>query len=119
MVILASSKAKLQTLLHEIIGYLKDNLKLDIKGNYQVFPVPARGIDFVGYRIFHTHVKLRKSIKLRYIKTMLNNPSDASKAAYNGWLKHCDSKNLKNKYDTTIIRLHHPAGNRSTNLSNL
>lgn len=119
MVILSSSKAELQTLLHEIIVYLKDNLKLDVKGNYQVFPVPARGIDFVGYRIFHTHVKLRKSIKLSYIKTMLNNPSDASKAAYNGWLKHCDSKTLKNKYDTIDIYINYPAGSRGTNLSNL
>lgn len=103
MVILSASKPKLQTLLHQIIEYLKINFKLNVKDNYQVFPVPIRGIDFVGYKLFHTHIKLRKSIKLRYIKTMLSNPSNTSKAAYNGWLKHCNSKNLKNKYESLVI----------------
>lgn len=100
MVLLSGSKSHLQTLLHEIKAYLQTNLKLNVKSNYQIFPVAARGIDFVGYKMFHTHVRLRKSIKLNYIKTMLNNPSASSKAAYNGWLKHCDSKTLKNKYET-------------------
>lgn len=99
MVILSGDKPSLQALLHEIIAYLKTKLSLDVKSNYQVFPVEVRGIDFVGYRIFHTHVKLRKSIKLRYIKKMVDKPSDASKAAYNGWLKHCNSKSLQNKYE--------------------
>ena len=46
----------------EIRAYLGD-LKLEVKGNWQVFPVAARGIDFVGYVFFHTHTRMRKGIK--------------------------------------------------------
>lgn len=39
-----------------------------LKPNYQIFPVDDRGIDFVGYRFYHTHVLLRKSIKIRLFR---------------------------------------------------
>lgn len=48
IVILAPDKAYLHSLMGEIRAYLGD-LKLEVKGNWQVFPVAARGIDFVGY----------------------------------------------------------------------
>jgi retron-type reverse transcriptase len=63
IVILSSSKEYLWSMLEEIRAYLDKNLKLEVKGNYQVFPVEMRGIDFVGYRFFQSHVLLRKSIK--------------------------------------------------------
>ncbi len=97
MVILSNDKAFLHSLLHEIKGYLKTNLDLTIKNNYQVFPVEARGIDFVGYVFKHTHVLVRKSIKKNYARKMSKGCNDQSKAAYNGWLKHCNSRNLIRK----------------------
>jgi RNA-directed DNA polymerase len=73
-------------------------LLLSIKSNYQIFLVEGRGVDFVGYRHFHTHVLLRNSIKKRFIRKLGNNPNEQSIAAYKGWLNHCDSINLKRKY---------------------
>jgi retron-type reverse transcriptase len=46
IVILSSSKESLHALLREMRVYLRDNLKLKIKHNFQVFPVDSRGIDF-------------------------------------------------------------------------
>lgn len=63
MVILASNKEKLHSLLGDVKSYLHNNLHLDLKDNYQIFPVDNRGIDFVGYVFFHTHILMRKSIK--------------------------------------------------------
>jgi RNA-directed DNA polymerase len=94
LVILFNNKQYLHELLCAIKNYLQQNLNLEIKSNYQVFPVAARGIDFVGYRFFHTHTLLRKSIKKRFAKMLNQNPSEASIASYNGWTKHCNSKHL-------------------------
>ena len=43
--------------------YLKHVLKLGVKGNYQIFPVESRGIDFVGYVFRHDYIRVRKGIK--------------------------------------------------------
>lgn len=97
IVILAGNKDDLHLIFNEIQHYMKDNLKLEIKGNYQIFPVESRGIDFVGYVHFHTHVLLRKSIKKRFAKMLKRNHIRESVASYTGWTKHCDSKNLLKK----------------------
>ncbi len=94
IVVLASNKSYLHKTLGEISYYLSSELKLNVKPNYQVFPVQSRGIDFLGYRIFHTHVLLRKRIKKNFAKMLTNNPNDASIASYLGWAKHCNSHNL-------------------------
>ena len=38
-------------------------MKLQIKDNYQIFPVEFRGIDFVGYVFRHNYTRIRKGIK--------------------------------------------------------
>lgn len=97
MVILASSKKELHQVLAAIKIYLSEKLKLSIKENYQVFPVEARGIDFIGYVFYHTHTLMRKSIKQNFARAMAKKPSLASIASYMGWAKHCNSKNLIKK----------------------
>jgi len=97
IVILHHSKAYLHNLLAEIKFYLKSNLKLIIKENYQVFPIVSRGIDFVGYRIYHTHILLRKRIKQNFARMLKKNPNNASIASYKGWMKHCNSNHLIKK----------------------
>lgn len=97
IVILHADKDYLHKLLADIRNYLCRNLKLEIKENYQVFPVAARGIDFIGYVFFHTHVRLRKSIKKAFAKMMYGRRNPQSIAAYNGWVKHCNGKNLLRK----------------------
>jgi hypothetical protein len=62
-----------------------------------VFPVEKRGIDFVGYVFYHTHVLLRKSIKQNFARMLKKNRNKQSIASYKGWAVHCDSKNLMKK----------------------
>lgn len=104
IVILAPNKELLHELLHNIRAYLHDNLKLKVKRNYQVFPVEARGIDFLGYVFFHTHTLLRKSIKqslCRRVARLNKRRRKPTKMEYKqsiapwwGWCKYCDSINL-------------------------
>lgn len=92
MILLSNNKNELWEYFYSIKSYLENNLKLEIKGNYQVFPVHDRGIDWVGYKHFHTHVLIRKSIKKRYIK-------NKNKINHKGWLIHANTVNLRNKYE--------------------
>jgi len=98
IVILSDSKEFLHNLFIEIEQYLHINLKLEVNNKHQVFPVKSRGIDFLGYKFYHTHILLRKSIKLRFISMLKNNKNTKSIASYYGWLSYCNSKNLSNKY---------------------
>jgi len=94
MVILSNNKKELHDLLSDIRKYLLNELRLTIKHNYQIFPVKSRGIDFVGYVFYHTHTRLRKSIKQNFARMMKKNRNRCSFASYNGWVKHCDGKHL-------------------------
>jgi RNA-directed DNA polymerase len=97
IVILDSNKPSLHTLLADIKNYLTENLNLTVKENYQLFPVAARSIDFVGYRFYHTHTLLRKSIKQNFARMIAKRKNHASIASYTGWAKHCNSNNLLKK----------------------
>jgi RNA-directed DNA polymerase len=97
MVFLSDNKSYLHKLLIAIKIYMTNNLKLTLKENYQIFPVDSRGIDFVGYVFYHTHTRLRKSIKQNFARMLANNKNPKSIASYNGWASHCNSKNLLKK----------------------
>ena len=97
LVILSDSKPYLQQLLAEIKNYMQEKLKLQVKNNYQVFPVDARGIDFVGYVFRHTHTLLRKSIKQGFARMLCKNINTQSIASYKGWAIHYNSHNLLKK----------------------
>jgi len=116
MVILHADKQHLSQLKEEIESYLSTNLNLSLKSNWQIFPVDARGIDFLGYRFFHNYTLLRKSIaikfkqRIRYIKThwIKLKPSEIinSVMSYYGWLGYADCHNLTKKYiDKEIYRI--------------
>lgn len=95
MVFLSSSKADLHALFLDLKKYLAKNLKLEIKNNHQIFPVESRGIDFVGYRFWHTHTLLRKNIKKNFAKAVKKKTKGV--VSYLGWAKHCNSINLIKK----------------------
>ena len=105
IVILAPDKPYLHALLVDINDYLTERLNLQLKGNYQVFPVADRGIDFVGYKFYHTHTLMRKTIKKRFCRKVAKlNKKDINAKSYRmqiapwlGWAKHCDSKHLLKK----------------------
>ena len=94
MVILSDNKPYLHKILTEIHNYLQAKLKLEVKDNYQVFPVDARGIDFMGYVFRHSHIRLRKSIKKNFARMLSVNRNPQSIASYKGWAIHCNSKHL-------------------------
>ena len=102
IVILHSSKDELRHIFNHINCYFQTWLKLEIKSNWQIFPVQKRGIDFVGYVHFHSHVMLRKSIKQRFARMLKKRAKKASIASYYGWAKHCNSKNLMKKLLTDV-----------------
>lgn len=110
MIILCRSKEELHELRKEIEEYLRTNLKLELKSNWQVFPTLIRGVDFLGYRVFHRFVLLRKTIANKFKSKMIDikKKVDAGKPisfkdycsanSYKGWLGHCNSWRLKHKY---------------------
>lgn len=91
IVILSNSKKELHTLVHEIKEYLNQNLQLEIKNNWQVFPVESRGLDFLGYNIKHSKTFLRKDMKKRfYLKCKYKSKNNIVKSlsSYWGWCKY-------------------------------
>ena len=115
LVLLTDTKIK----LHEILQKIKvfcNSLILKLKGNYQIFPVDIRGLDFLGYRFFHEFILLRKSIVVNFkttvtqIKknwvTMPKSKIINSLMSYYGWIKHGDCKYLFTKYvDSKVKRI--------------
>jgi RNA-directed DNA polymerase len=94
LVILSGNKVYLHELFTQISNYLQTELKLEVKKNYQVFPVDARSLDFVGYRFYHTHTLIRKSIKKNFARMLAKRPNPPSIASYYGWASHADCKHL-------------------------
>ena len=110
IVILSNSKEYLHKILICIKLYLKHKLKLQIKDNYQIFPVESRGIDFVGYVFRHNYTRIRKGIKLnvfnlikKYKKNKINRESFIkSLVSYLGIFKHANSKYLLHKLEKEL-----------------
>lgn len=106
IVILHHNKNFLHKLKRKVDDYLKENLKLRIKDNWQVFPTYKRGIDFLGYRSFGDYTLLRKSTakkfkrKMRKIwdKVKLTDHDYMSINSYLGWVKWANCYNLLQKY---------------------
>lgn len=115
VVIFHRSKHYLHRLFVQMNQYLKSNLHLKIKSNWQVFPTGIRGIDFVGYRHFYGYKLLRKTTCKKFKAKMLtirrkqdngqfiNYNEWCSVNSYIGWLTWCDSWRLFEKYIQPII----------------
>lgn len=108
--VFARTKEELHQILAIMEEYLRTELNLRIKDNYQIFPTYIRGVDFVGYRIFRNFTLLRKSTADQLISKMtalrikvesgqeMNYSEWCSINSYKGWLIHCDSHRLEEKY---------------------
>lgn len=97
VIILHDNKVHLHEMLILIKNYLNNNLKLELKANYQIFPINKRSIDFVGYVVDNKKIKIRKKIKKSFIRSTKRNNKE-SIFSYLGWLKHSNSRNLIKKY---------------------
>lgn len=113
IVVLGDDKVALNTLLMEIKSYLWA-LKLEVKDNWQIFPVADRGIDFLGYKFYHTHTLLRKSIKKNFARKVKKGANRQTIASYLGWAKRADTTNLINRLlpDENIQRIRHTDRNQ-------
>ncbi|AIM37412.1 reverse transcriptase [Sphingobacterium sp. ML3W] len=96
MIILHADKSYLHYIHQEISSYLSSRLKLRLKPNRGPFPV-SLGIDFGGYKHYHTHTMLRKGIKKNFARAVKANKPKSSINSYLGWASHCDSKNFIKK----------------------
>lgn len=109
MVLFASTKEELSNALSFIKEELS-KLKLQLKGNEQIFPVAdrrgeGRGVDFVGYVFYHNQTLLRKSIKQNFCRKckrlskrfLSNKEYRIQLAPWLGWIKYSNSKNLLKK----------------------
>lgn len=102
IVILSDNKEFLANVYLKIKQYLNENLNLILKQNYQIFPIDSRGLDFVGYVLYHNNTRLRKSIKKRVVKLVRKRDKNSISAfrflssfpSYFGWFKHCKSFHL-------------------------
>lgn len=115
MVIFSNNKKDLREILINIQNYLKENLNLELKSNYQIFPTDIRGVDFVGYVFRTTHIFIRKSIKKNFARKVakLYKKNISIKqfknkiASWLGWCKYANCKKLVKKlyniYDKKLI----------------
>ncbi|MBU3812277.1 MAG: reverse transcriptase/maturase family protein [Candidatus Niameybacter stercoravium] len=108
MILLSNDKKKLHEYKALINEFLQENLKLDLNNKTAIRPI-SLGIEFVGYKLWPTHVKLRKSTALKMKRRMKQVKKQYERgkislgkvsgtiASYNGVLKHCNSYNLRTK----------------------
>ena len=113
--IFGETKEQLHDLRHDVEDYFRQELKLRIKDNWQIFPTYVRGVDFVGYRSFLEFTLLRKSSCNTFKNKMLviqkktkdgqlmNYSEWCAINSYKGWLKHCDSYRLQQKYLVPVL----------------
>lgn len=80
--ILSKCKKELRAILEEVELFLGTELKLELNNKTMIAPA-AGGIDYVGYRIWTTHIKVRKSTSKRITRAC----KFFAKAFRNGWMK--------------------------------
>lgn len=116
MVLFGRNKKYLRWARDLLFHYLSDNLHLTVKQNWQLFLVSeerrkpdgtvytaGRDVDFLGYRMNHTHTTLRRRLSLRIARRARKigkkpTPTGRDAAAmisYNGYLRHSDSKTFE------------------------
>lgn len=114
IVIMGPNKKKLHRARAAISRYLEIMLGLELKSNWQIFPVDSRGIDFVGLRFFHTHTilrrrnfkKLRRNVRAawKFIRTRRRIPFHVAAGLMSraGQLKHCNGASVYRRYIAPI-----------------
>ncbi len=113
LIVIHHSKQELHSLRLKIQEYLRKELKLTLKSNYQIFPVYKNGLDFVGYVSWKNFILLRKRTKKKMIKKMIplsqypkhSLSQKCSIMSYYGWILFCNSRHLEKKYLKPLYRI--------------
>ena len=122
MVIFGSNKRELHKMLEAIRKYLNEELKLEIKDNWQIFRFDytdkkgkhrGRDLDFMGFRFFRYKTILRRSIMLKasrkakkiYKKEKPTVYELRQFISYLGWIKATDTYNFYLKHIKPYISI--------------
>ncbi len=117
VVILANSKEQLHEWKGLIEKFLDKKLKLSLNRKTCIRPI-NQGIEFVGYRMWHNRVTLRKATTLKMKRSIKGvtrkyrdyeitlNKALQTFASYDGLLKHTDSEKLRACLHTDMILTH-------------
>ena len=101
MIIVAKEKSELHEYRRKIERFLNRELKLNLNEKTTIRPL-SLGIDFCGYKVWSTHIKLRKQTALKMKRRLKKLEKDyavgaaslddvkRTLASYNGALSHCD-----------------------------
>jgi hypothetical protein len=115
VIILSDNKAELAEIKRIIEEFLNDYLHLDLNNKTAIRPCEG-GVDFVGYRIWATHRKLKKQTARKIIRTvkwmceqaaageMSKEQFERRAASYKGIFQHCDSYGLRNRLNEIYSR---------------
>lgn len=103
MVFLSGNKQYLHDILIKVKHRFKRVEMVEIKQDYQIFPIVSRGIDYVGFITFPNYVLIRNRIKNNFIEKcvylmkqhVLNDHDRSSLFSYLGYLQHCNTYNLQ------------------------
>lgn len=120
VIVFSNSREELLKLYREIEWYLKKELYLSVKHNWQVFRIEDRGIDFVGYRVWKDETILRKRVFANMRKKCMailkkvkrgdffTDSMRSTVMSFLGWVKFCTERTRKflfGKYIQQILRL--------------
>jgi hypothetical protein len=106
IIILHNDKQYLRAIKDDIENFLWDKLKLNLNKKTAIRTI-SQGIEFVGFRIFPTHRKLKKSsakkmkARLKYVRSAYERGEideqslRATEASYLGVMKHFNSYGLR------------------------
>ncbi len=130
VIILADNKEILHEWKHHIERFLNECLALNLNNKTAIRPITL-GVEFVGYRIWSTHRKLKKSTARKMIRKVtvmcyylsvgkLSKEEFQRRAAsYRGVLEHCDSDGLRKKLNDIYRSYMHPIEEQGIDLSEL
>lgn len=114
LVLLGRSAAECHAAREKMFAKLEADYRLSIKGNWQVFPVDDRGLDFVGFVFRSDSVRLRKGIadnfRLRCKQVRRGSheltPFQVTNGigSYWGWCKAAEAKTLWNRNVNAPVR---------------
>jgi len=104
--IFSNNKRKLHVFRRKIKLFLSKELLLDVPKNKTYINLVSKGVDFLGYKVFPSNIRLRKSNLKRFLlrqnkNNFLLKKNQISKLNYNfslfsflGYAKHANSYNL-------------------------
>ena len=130
VIILSDDKAELHRWKEQIERFLNEALALQLNKKTAIRPI-SLGIDFVGYKIWSTHRKLKKSTArkiIRKVKVMcyLLSTGQMTKeefmrraASYKGILEHCDSYGLRRTLNEIYLSYTHNMREQGIELSDI